>query len=116
MEPLATTAQTLACTFTLVCAPQIGCEPHDGVPFHVSATRDGFAFDRDGRAVAGTALPPLQDSTQAILFEDAPDRLLLTVGASGDAVLTQHGPGLGGRVEAISFQGLCSMAEDRADD
>lgn len=116
MEPLATTAQTLACTFTLVCAPQIGCEPHDGVPFDVTATQTGFTFIRDGRAIEGAALPATDDGLRAILFEDAPDRLLLTVGAAGDAVLTQHGPGLGGRVEAISFQGLCSMAEDRADD
>lgn len=115
MEPLATTAQTLACTFTLVCAPQIGCEPHDGVPFVVTATQDGFAFDRDGRMVPGRALPDLDDSTRAILFADAPDRLLLTVGRAGDATLTQHGPGLGALVEAISFQGQCTMVEAGAE-
>lgn len=108
--PAGMSAQGLECTFTLVCAPQIDCVAHDGVPFSLTL-RDGGAlgFDRDGDSYS--ARPQARDGggPLTLLFEDGAGSLLFTLSDAGSAVLTEHRVTDAGRVEHSSFSGTCEV-------
>jgi hypothetical protein len=53
-------AQHIACAFTLVCAPEIECEAHEGIPFEIAFTGGVHWLEVDGRGRGGrdaVALP-----------------------------------------------------------
>ncbi len=104
-------AQAVACSFTMVCAPQIGCEPHDGIPFDLVLTAEGAQFDRDGAPLAGTTLPTGPDAPLGLLFEDGAGRLLLTLATDGAAALTEHRHTAAGRIETSTFTGTCEVVQ-----
>lgn len=110
--PWTATAQVggLECSFTLVCAPQIDCVPHEGVPFTLMPGADGtLGFDRDGRSYTAAPLARAEGAPLTVLFEDGTGSLLFTVADTGSAVLTEHRVTGAGRVEHSSFSGTCEV-------
>jgi len=108
--PGAVAAQEIACSFTLVCAPQIDCVPHEGVPFSLTPGADGrIGFTRDGEAYSTTPEPRGADGPLTLLFDDPQGSLLFTLADTGSAVLTEHRVTGAGRVEHSSFSGTCEV-------
>lgn len=110
--PSSVAAQQLDCSFTLVCAPQIECVPHDGVPFTLAPDQDGaLGFSRDGQDYRATPAPRTAGAPLTLLFEDAEGSLLFSLSDTGSAVLTEHRLGASGRVEHSSFSGTCEVVQ-----
>ncbi len=102
-------AQAIQCNFTAVCAPQIGCEAHDGIPFDLSMTETGAEFERDGAPLAGVPLTSVENAPLGLLFDDGAGRLLFTLTADGAAALTEHRQVASGRIETSTFTGQCEV-------
>jgi hypothetical protein len=101
-------AQPVACAFTLVCAPEIECEAHEGIPFEI-AFRDGVhRIEIGGEEVAGTALAPPPGLTLGFVTEG--ETLLFTMTEDGEGALTRHELALTGRLRVASFLGRCVTA------
>lgn len=100
-------AQTVACVFTLVCAPQIGCEPHEGIPFELQITADGASFYRGGEDLTGDILENGAEGPLGVVFNDATGRLFLTLASDGAAALTEHRHSVSNRIETSTFTGTC---------
>jgi hypothetical protein len=101
-------AQPVACAFTIVCAPEIECEAHEGIPFEIDY-RDGVHWlEIAGEEVAGTVLdlPP----GLALGFVTEGETLLFTMTEGGDGALTRHEVAPGGRLSVASFLGRCVTA------
>jgi hypothetical protein len=48
--PLPAQAKAIACAFTLVCAPEIECEAHEGIPFEIGHSAGEYHWlEVDGR-------------------------------------------------------------------
>ena len=108
--PCAAVAQDITCSFTLVCAPEIGCEPHDGVPFDLMADGDGgFAFERGDTRLTALPAPRAAGAPLTLLFEDGPGTLLFSLAPDGSAVLTEHRANAAGGVSHSSFSGSCGV-------
>lgn len=106
-------AQGLSCVFTLVCSPQTDCQASDGVPFDLMLISGAFAFMADGQLVYGTPLSNMDAPGLSLLFDTQPNTtLLVSVAASGEAVMTQHDiSATNGNVQSVSFFGTCEAAQ-----
>jgi hypothetical protein len=101
-------AQPVACAFTIVCAPEIECEAHEGIPFEL-AWRDGAHWiEIDGAQVAGTPITP--PPALALSFATEGETLLFSMTVDGDGALTRHRVAPGGRLTVASFLGRCVTA------
>jgi hypothetical protein len=100
-------AQHVACAFTLVCAPEIECEAHEGIPFEIAYTGGVHWLEVAGEDVVGVMLRPAPDLTLGFVTDD--ETLLFTL--SGDeGALTRHRRGPGERLTVASFLGPCVTA------
>lgn len=104
-------AQPVACAFTLVCAPEIDCEPHGGIPFEIAHDpAAGHSVTVDGVRLPGQALP-VPGAALSLAFAGADQVLLFTLSPGGDGVLTRHRlPPGAPRPETASFLGPCRVA------
>lgn len=100
-------AQPVACAFTLVCAPEIECEAHEGIPFEIAFEEGVHWIEVDGEDVAGVLLTPAPDLTLGFVTEE--ETMLFTL-RGDEGVLTRHRPGPGGRLTVASFLGPCVTA------
>jgi hypothetical protein len=92
----------IACGFTLVCAPEIECEAHDGIPFEIDHGAGEYRVEIDGSLLVGSVLT-LDPIT--IVFADGRNALLFTLdGASG--ALSRHESGPSG-LRVATFTGPC---------
>jgi hypothetical protein len=100
-------AQHVACAFTLVCAPEIECETHEGIPFEIAFAGGVHWLEVAGADVAGVMLSPAPDLT--LSFATDTETLLFTLG-DGEGALTRHRRGPGDRMTIASFLGPCVTA------
>jgi hypothetical protein len=100
-------AQHVACAFTLVCAPEIECEAHEGIPFEIVFTGGVHWLEIEGEDVVGVMLSPAPNLTLSFATED--ETLLFTLG-DGEGALTRHRRGPGERLTVASFLGPCVTA------
>lgn len=104
-------SQTLDCTFTLLCSPQIECQEHPGVPFRFDVTENDISFTSNAGTITGRFLPHLQGRAMGALFETSDTAtLLLTLTPTREAVLTQHDVLPSGAVQSVSYFGTCAPA------
>lgn len=104
-------AAELACSFTTICSPRTDCQGHEGVPFRFDVTEDGLGFTTGDREVIGTPLPHVEAPAFASLFETGPGgTILLSVSGSGEAVMTEQDIDRAGRVQSVSYFGICEPA------
>ncbi|QXT38277.1 hypothetical protein [Gymnodinialimonas ceratoperidinii] len=109
--PAPATAAGLACTFTTICSPLTDCQTHDGVPFRFDVTEDSLRFTTPEQEVIGTPLPHIDAPAFAGLFETGPGgTILLSVSGTGEAVMTQQDIDSAGRVQSVSYFGICEPA------
>jgi hypothetical protein len=106
--PLPAAAQSVACAFTIVCAPEIECERHEGIPFEIAETEGAYSIEIDGEDVAGTVLSPAPDLT--LVFAAGDESLLFTLSRGGDGALSRHRTGPGDRLGVATFLGPCVTA------
>ncbi len=100
-------AQHVACAFTLVCAPEIECEAHEGIPFEIAFTGGVHWLDVDGEDVVGVILSPAPNLT--LSFATDAETILFTM-HEDEGVLTRHRRGPGDRLTVASFLGPCVTA------
>ncbi|MFW5654648.1 MAG: hypothetical protein ACOCYW_03250 [Roseicyclus sp.] len=101
-------AQPVACAFTILCAPEIECEAHEGIPFEID-WRDGTHWvEIDGEEAAGMVLAPPPDL--ALSFVTEGETLLFTMTEGGDGALTRHRQAPTGRLTVATFLGRCVTA------
>ncbi|WP_224814810.1 hypothetical protein [Hasllibacter sp. MH4015] len=104
-------ATGLDCRFTTICSPLTDCQDHAGVPFRFDVTDGGLSFVSDGRTILGTPLSNVAPPAMALVFDTAPDAtILLSVTASGQAVMTQQDILAGDTIQSVSFFGICEPA------
>ena len=102
------TAQPVACAFTIVCAPEIECEAHEGIPFEI-AFRDGVhSLEIGGSEVSGQVLAPPPNLALSFVTDD--ETLLFTMTEGGEGALTRHQRAPTGRLAVASFLGRCVTA------
>ncbi|MGP1358017.1 hypothetical protein [Roseicyclus sp.] len=97
-------AEAIACGFTLVCAPEIECETHDGIPFEIA---EGYRIEIDGAPVEGTLL---SEAPLTLVFVPPGEALLFTLAPNGEGALTRHATGPGDRPAVATFLGPCVTA------
>lgn len=100
-------AQHVACAFTLVCAPEIECEAHEGIPFEIAFTGGVHWLEIEGEDVVGVMLSPPPDLT--LSFATDAETILFTLHGEQGA-LTRHRRGPGDRLTVASFLGPCVTA------
>jgi hypothetical protein len=76
-------AQHVACAFTLVCAPEIECEAHEGIPFEIAFTGGVHWLEVEGEDVAGVMLSPVPNLT--LSFATETETILFTLGETEKA-------------------------------
>ena len=106
--PLPAAAQSIACAFTIVCAPEIECERHEGIPFEIAESGGEYAVEIDGEEVSGTVLSPAP--ALSLVFVSGNETLLFTLGSGGDGALSRHRAGPGDRLSVATFLGPCVTA------
>jgi len=92
----------IACAFTVVCAPEIDCEPHDGILFDIDHSDGDYRIEIDGSDLTGAVLT-LDPIT--IVFANGRDSLLFTFDG-GNGALSRHETGPSG-LRVASFTGSC---------
>jgi hypothetical protein len=92
----------IACAFTVVCAPEIECEAHEGIPFEIGHSAGEYRVEIDGSGLTGLVLT-LDPIT--IVFADGRDALLFTLDG-GDGALSRHEAGPSG-LKVATFTGPC---------
>jgi hypothetical protein len=92
----------ITCAFTLVCAPEIECERHDGIPFDIDHSDGDYRIEIDGSELTGAVLT-LDPIT--IVFANGRDSLLFTLDF-GNAALSRHETGPSG-LRVATFTGTC---------
>jgi hypothetical protein len=100
-------AQQIACAFTLVCAPEIECEAHEGIPFEIGFSGGVHWLEVEGEDVVGVMLSPAPDLTLSFATED--ETLLFSLHA-GQGALTRHRRGPGDHLTVATFTGRCVTA------
>ncbi|MDG4648871.1 hypothetical protein P6F26_10485 [Roseibacterium sp. SDUM158017] len=105
--PAPASAQAIACAFTLVCAPEIECERHEGIPFEI-AHDGGYAIELEGRRVEATVVAEAPALT--LVFAPGDEMLLFSLAPNGEGALTRHGTGPGERPRVATFLGPCVRA------
>ena len=105
--PAAAQTPGLDCRFTMVCAPEIGCEPHEGVPIRLDATGTGFALETPGGRLEAAPARAGDDAPMVLVFPDATGSLFFSIAGSGSAALTDHRLGRADRIDGRSFYGEC---------
>ena len=100
-------AQPVACAFTLICAPEIECEAHEGIPFEITFENGTHWIEVDGQDVVGSMLSPPPNLT--LSFVTADETLLFSLSGE-DGALTRHHRGPGDRLTVASFLGPCVTA------
>jgi len=100
-------AQPVACAFTLVCAPEIDCDAHEGIPFDLSHTDGTYSFEADGTVLTGQPLDGFDARGLALAFQTDAETMLFTLTPGDEGVLTRHRIGPGGRLSVASFIGPC---------
>jgi hypothetical protein len=98
--PLA--AQPVACAFTLVCAPEIECERHEGIPFEIDFEGGVWSVELDRETLEAT---PLGTDPLRLGFASAEAALLFTLdGDEGALSRHERGPA---RLAVATFTGPC---------
>ncbi|MCU4651942.1 hypothetical protein N8I71_03820 [Roseibacterium sp. SDUM158016] len=105
--PLPASAQAIACAFTLVCAPEIECEPHEGIPFEIGYSEGTHWIEVDGVEVAGV---PVTEDPLSLVFAAGEETLLFTLSDDGEGALTRHVAQSGARLAVATFVGRCVTA------
>ncbi len=100
-------AQAVACAFTLICAPEIECESHEGIPFEIAFTGGVHWLEVEGEDVVGVMLSPAPNLT--LSFATDSETLLFTLN-DDEGALTRHRRGPGPRLTVASFLGPCVTA------
>lgn len=101
-------AQPVACAFTIVCAPEIECEAHEGIPFEIAYRGGVHWIEIEGEDVAGTVLASRPGL--ALGFATEGETILFSLTGDGEGALTRHQVGPGGRLTVASFLGRCVTA------
>ena len=109
--PTTASASGLTCTFTQICAPQVGCRSSDGVPFDFALISGALSYAGPNGPVFGTPLPHVTPPNSANLFELSDSgTALLTLSDTGEAAWTEQGIAPGGQNQAVSYYGTCAPA------
>lgn len=104
-------APGLDCLFTTICTPEVSCQPHDGLPFSFRREGDRLGFDTPDGPVFATPSPNIASPGLGLVFDTRPGAtVVLTMSASGAAVMTQHEIGSAERPSAVTFVGRCAPA------
>ncbi len=96
----------VACAFTIVCAPEIECEAHEGIPFEIGYAGGRYRVELGGHATTGLVLG-LEPLT--IVFANGRETLLFTLDGR-DGALSRHQSGPSGLEAATLFLGPCVTA------
>ncbi|AHM05271.1 hypothetical protein roselon_02990 [Roseibacterium elongatum DSM 19469] len=100
-------AQPVACAFTLVCAPEIDCEAHEGIPFELAFEDGRYSLEVDDQPLTARPLARFADGGLGLVFEAEGETLLFTLTPGNEGVLTRHRIAPGGRLGVASFIGPC---------